>query len=69
MKKISINPLALDIETIAKLDEQQLQDIVGGAVTDLEAASTGCGSGGSTCGANSTGCGSGGSTCAIEEAL
>ncbi|GAA3956300.1 hypothetical protein GO495_27495 [Chitinophaga oryziterrae] len=71
MKKIVLNPLALDKETVAKLDERQLQEIVGGVTNDyLLATSTGCGSGGSGCGTggNSTGCGSGGSTCVIEEA-
>jgi len=68
MKKLVLNPLALDKETIAKLDEKQLQDIVGGAISDVDASSTGCGSGASTCGSgNSTGCGSGASTCVEEE--
>lgn len=63
MKKLVLNPLALDKETIAKLDEKQLQEIVGGITTDMDDASTGCGSGSSTCGGSSTGCGSGSSTC------
>jgi hypothetical protein len=68
MKKLTINPLALDKETIARLDEQQLEDITGGTISELSANSTGCGSGASTCGGgSSTGCGSGSSTCAIEE--
>lgn len=68
MKKVNLNPLALDKETIAKLDEKQLQEIVGGVTEDIISNSTGCGSGASTCGGGgSTGCGSGGSTCAIEE--
>jgi len=50
MRKLELNPLALDLETIAKLDEKQLQEIVGGAVNDeLPQTSTGCGSGSSTC--------------------
>jgi bacteriocin-like protein len=69
MRKVNLNPLALDKETIAKLDEKQLQEIVGGVVSDMEANSTGCGSGGSTCGGGgSTGCGTGGSTCFTDEA-
>lgn len=64
MKKFNLDPLALDKETIALLDEKQLQEIVGGNTEPITASSTGCGSGGSTCGSsNSTGCGSGGSTC------
>ncbi|PSL50292.1 bacteriocin-like protein [Chitinophaga niastensis] len=51
MKKLVLNPLALDKETIAKLDENQLQEIIGGATVELEATSTGCGTGGSTCAA------------------
>ena len=49
MKKTVLNPLALDKETIAKLDEKQLQEIVGGTTGDGAATSTGCGSGSSTC--------------------
>ncbi|WP_161596652.1 class I lanthipeptide [Chitinophaga vietnamensis] len=52
MKKVILNPLELDKETIAQLDETQLQQIVGGtgAATVLQqATSTGCGSGSSTC--------------------
>jgi len=64
MKKLKLDPMGLDKETIAKLDDKQLQEIVGGASQMRLAASTGCGSGGSTCGGGtSTGCGSGGSTC------
>ena len=40
MKKIKLNPLQLDKETIAKLDEQQLQEIVGGV--NNEDAATSC---------------------------
>ncbi len=46
MKKEKINPLELDKETIAKLDEQQLQQIVGGA-TDDNGDETSCDTGGS----------------------
>lgn len=65
MKKFNLDPLALDKETIALLDEKQLQQIVGGGSDlDVGGGSTGCGSGGSTCSSsNSTGCGSGSSTC------
>ncbi|WP_143305163.1 class I lanthipeptide [Chitinophaga vietnamensis] len=69
MKKVILNPLELDKETIAQLDEMQLQQIVGGInQTMLMATSTGCGTGGSGCGTggNSSGCGSGGSTCVID---
>ncbi|WP_185937430.1 hypothetical protein [Chitinophaga polysaccharea] len=49
-----LNPLELDTEIIAQLDEAQLQQIVGGnsgdLVTQSAATSTGCGTGGSTCG-------------------
>lgn len=62
-----MNPLELDKETIALLDGQQLQEIVGGANLSEpsgDGGSTGCGSGGSTCSSGtSTGCGSGGSQC------
>ncbi|OMP81111.1 class I lanthipeptide [[Flexibacter] sp. ATCC 35208] len=69
MKKLALNPLALDMETIAKLDEKQLLEITGGVSDELAAGSTGCGSGASTCGSGgSTGCGSGASTCLAEEA-
>ncbi|WP_142688155.1 class I lanthipeptide [Chitinophaga polysaccharea] len=65
MKKVILNPLELDKETIAQLDEAQLGQIIGGVNLPLMATSTGCGDGGSGCGTggNSTGCGSGGSTC------
>ncbi|WP_142688154.1 class I lanthipeptide [Chitinophaga polysaccharea] len=70
MKKVMLNPLELDKETTAQLGENQLQQIVGGTVNSgfLMANSTGCGDGGSGCGAggNSSGCGSGGSTCAVN---
>ncbi|MFK8009999.1 MAG: class I lanthipeptide [Saprospiraceae bacterium] len=64
MKKLSLNPLSLDKQTIALLDANQLQNVVGG-LAKLAANSTGCGSGASTCGSagGSTGCGSGASVC------
>jgi bacteriocin-like protein len=64
MKKLKLEPMGLDKVTIAKLDDKQLQEIVGGLAL-IKAAFTGCGSGGSTCGGagGSTGCGGGGSTC------
>jgi hypothetical protein len=67
MKKMDLNPLEIDKETVALLDSQQLQDIVGGANHQMIAAgSTGCGSGGSTCSSgSSTGCGSGSSQCFV----
>lgn len=73
MKKLELDPLSLDKETIALLDEKQLLEIVGGKAI-APGTSTGCGTGGSTCGAaqlpttggGSTGCGSGGSTCAAQ---
>lgn len=65
MKKIQLNPLALDKETIAKLDEKQLQEILGGAIADYASTSTGCDGGNSDCGSSgmSGGCGSGSSKC------
>lgn len=67
MKKLELDPLSLDKETIALLDEKQLLEIVGGQAV-APGTSTGCGSGGSGCGTGggSTGCGSGGSTCVSE---
>jgi hypothetical protein len=67
MKKLQLDPLSLDKETIALLDEKQLMEIVGGHAV-VPGTSTGCGSGGSTCGTGggSTGCGSGGSTCSVQ---
>jgi bacteriocin-like protein len=66
MKKLKLDPMGLDKATIAKLDDKQLQEIVGGLGSSTKGGgSTGCGSGASTCGSGgSTGCGSGGSTCA-----
>ncbi|MCI5080325.1 MAG: class I lanthipeptide [Saprospiraceae bacterium] len=52
MKKVALNPLQLDKETIALLDGKQLQDIVGGAhhaPSSSGGTSTGCGSGSSQC--------------------
>jgi len=66
MKKMKLNPLQLNKETIALLDAKQLRDVVGGANTTVgvSGSSTGCGSGSSTCkSGGSTGCGSGSSTC------
>ncbi|REC74458.1 hypothetical protein DRF60_17565 [Chryseobacterium elymi] len=77
MKKFELDPLSLDKETIALLDEKQLQEIIGGQAA-APGTSTGCGSGGSTCGATqtttttsggSTGCGSGGSTCSAQATI
>ncbi|GAA3956308.1 hypothetical protein GO495_27490 [Chitinophaga oryziterrae] len=67
MKKIKFNPLALDKETIARLDAKQLNEISGGVVSDYAATSNGCPLGGSECGVGgtSTGCGSGHSTCIV----
>lgn len=67
MKKLKLSPLELDKATIALLDANQLQDVVGGTnnlVGIISGGSTGCGSGSSTCSSGgSTGCGSGSSTC------
>ncbi len=67
MKKLELDPLSLDKETIALLDEKQLQEIIGGQAA-APGTSTSCGSGSSICGTEggSTGCGSGGSTCISE---
>lgn len=57
MKKMSLNPLALDKETIALLDAKQLHDVKGGLnIVSPSSSSTGGGGG-------STGCGSGSSQC------
>ncbi|CAL2107779.1 conserved hypothetical protein [Tenacibaculum sp. 190524A02b] len=68
MKKMKLNPLKLDKQTIALLNDNQLQEVVGGINHQLIApGSTGCGSGASTCSSGgSTGCGSGGSGCFIN---
>jgi len=55
-RRIDLNPLMLDKETIAKLDEAQLQAISGGAGDDSEYLA------GTTC--NSAGSCVGGTTCA-----
>ena len=70
MKKFNLDPLALDKETIAMLDEKQLQAIVAGNST-LPGTSSGCGTGNSTCGTGggSSGCDGGGSTCAVSDQL
>ena len=67
MKKFNLDPMSLDKETIALLDEKQLQEVVGGVGLLVRGTSTGCGTGGSGCGTGggSGGCGSGGSTCAF----
>jgi hypothetical protein len=49
MKKDKVNPLDLDKETIARLDEQQLRQIAGGANDDNGDESDGCATG-NTCG-------------------
>ena len=36
MKKVKLNPLELDKETIARLDEAQLNQIVGGVNDDAD---------------------------------
>ncbi|CAL2107782.1 Bacteriocin-type signal sequence-containing protein [Tenacibaculum sp. 190524A02b] len=69
MKKIKLNPLELDKETIASLNSKQLREVIGGNNHRLVPSgnSTGCGSGGSNCTitGGSTGCGNGGSQCFI----
>lgn len=50
MKKIKLDPLALDKQTIAKLDEKQLQEILGGAVADFAWTSGDCSNGSTDCG-------------------
>jgi len=58
MKKLNFNPLALDKKTIAKLDEKQIMEIIGGTgSSSTSGGSTGCYSGTSICQVNnSTGC-------------
>jgi len=41
--------MGLDKATIAKLDEKQLQQVIGGQANAVAKTSTGCGTGGSTC--------------------
>ncbi|CAL2107778.1 conserved hypothetical protein [Tenacibaculum sp. 190524A02b] len=62
---MKLNPLKLDKQTIASLNDNQLKEVVGGVNhLKIAAGSTGCGSGASTCSSGgSTGCGSGASTC------
>lgn len=53
MKTNSLTPLKLDKQTIALLDSQQLNDVLGGQNHHVAASggggSTGCGSGSSQC--------------------
>ncbi|MFY7741595.1 MAG: class I lanthipeptide [Flavobacterium sp.] len=66
MKKLNFNPLALDKKTIAKLDEKQLLEVIGGnGSSSMSGSSSGCYSGSSSCQVNnSTGCvGSNNSLC------
>ncbi|MCI5080326.1 MAG: class I lanthipeptide [Saprospiraceae bacterium] len=67
MKKLQLDPLDLQKETIALLDGRQLQEIIGGINNAVSGSgtSTGCGSGGSHCTikGTSTGCGTGSSQC------
>jgi len=66
MKKINLNPLTLDRETIAKLDEKQLQEIVGGATEPILATSGDCTSGSSDCSGGTSGdCTTGNSKCLV----
>lgn len=66
MKKIKLNPLALDKETIAKLDENQLLEIVGGSVEQLAATTSGCSTGSTDCsGGTTVGCSTGGTSCLV----
>ncbi|CAL2107780.1 conserved hypothetical protein [Tenacibaculum sp. 190524A02b] len=59
MKKMKLNPLELDKQTIASLNERQLSDVVGGRNSLIKLITTILGGGGG----ESTGCGSGGSQC------
>lgn len=65
MKKIKLDPLALDKQTIAILDERQLQEILGGAIADFTATSGDCNRGSSGCGitGGSGDCNTGSSQC------
>ncbi|MBT2562527.1 class I lanthipeptide [Pedobacter sp. ISL-64] len=66
MKKINLDPLALDRETIAKLDERQLQEIVGGSVENFAATSGVCTGGSTDCSGGTSGdCTSGPTTCFV----
>ena len=51
MKKVKLNPLELDKETIARLDEAQLNQIVGGENDDADESA--CQGVGNSCGAGS----------------
>ena len=42
MKKVKLNPLELDKETIARLDEAQLSQIVGGQNDDADETNPQC---------------------------
>jgi hypothetical protein len=61
MKKLKLDPLALDKETISKLDEAQLLEIVGGVLEDFAATSGPCNQGYSDCGSTGTSSGCTGS--------
>ncbi|WP_293785075.1 class I lanthipeptide [uncultured Pedobacter sp.] len=66
MKKINLDPLALDRETIAKLDEKQLQEIVGGAIENFAATSGDCSTGSSDCSGGTSGdCSTGNTKCFV----
>ena len=56
MKKFNLDPMSLDKETIAMLDDKQLLEVVGGQGGKGSSSSSSGGGG-------STGCGSGSSTC------
>ena len=59
MKKMILNALSLNKETIALLDAKQLQEVKGGTnVVGTPSSSSGSGGG-------STGCGSGSSQCRV----
>ncbi|AZA47208.1 hypothetical protein EG346_02990 [Chryseobacterium carnipullorum] len=66
MKKLKLNPLSLDKQTIALLDEKQLQEIKGGKTgfSPCPAGATTCDPNGS--GGGSTGCGAGTSACPVQ---
>ncbi|CAL2107783.1 Bacteriocin-type signal sequence-containing protein [Tenacibaculum sp. 190524A02b] len=69
MKKLSLDPLRLDKETIASLNNQQIKEVLGGVNQVLalvkHPSHVRCGSGGTICDINggSTGCGAGTSVC------
>ena len=60
MKKLQLDPLQLDKETIARLDEKQLAEIVGGISAGVTVEPSSCPDGGSC--APGTSC-SGGTSC------